>query len=193
MLKLPQHTLDHDPVLVSILDPAWDKERIDAECEAMREAAKEAGKPDWEDAGHAHTCVRYSLGETRFDLNARGPTNGDDARPIDYLSNGGYTRFVLERLTTTEIMRLQDEFTLHGVDNLRKVLEECARLGLAKVEGLEGFELRRSGGRVTDASMRVLYEAGEAGSPGGGVGLLAEIGNAVYAVSKAQTDAEKKH
>lgn len=192
MLKLPQHTLDHDPVLVSMLDPAWDRERIDKECEAMCEAAKEAGDKKWESAGEQHVCVLYARGDSRFDLLARGPTDGDDARALDYLTEGGYTRFVLERMTTTEIMRLQDEFTLNGVKNLRKVLEECARLGLADVEGLEGFELRRSGGRVTDDSMRVLYEAGEAGEAGGGVRLLAEIGNAVYAVSKAKTDAEKK-
>ena len=158
----------------------------------MEEAAKEAGDKKWESAGDQHVCVLYARGDSRFDLLARGPTNGDDARAIDYLTEGGYTRFVLERLSTTEIMRLQDEFALHGKDNLRKVLEECARLGLADVEGIEGFELRRSGGRVTDASMRVLYDAGEAGEEGGGVSLLAEIGNAVYAVSKAKTDAEKQ-
>ena len=164
----PQHRVDAEPVYVDEQDSAWDIERIKRECAEMRREGQSPSR---------HPVAVYHRGESRFDLGAAYSVLGVPRTAADYLGPDA-TRFVLRRLSHSELYRMTDMGSTSALGRLYG-----CRVGLVRVEG-DGPKVQRDDYGVTDESLDNVFAWGAA--------LPAKIGLAVFLASQPLTEDEKK-
>ena len=176
----PSHRVDAPIVFVHPSDPAWDKERVEAEQAQM-------------DAPEMHPVARYQNGWGRFDLSAEYTVLGQPHCALDYLDESKQpTRWKLRRLTALEwyeVHPLWQKAIARGELPYDAFLRACA-IGLEKAEPDLGVELKRPGGRLSASDVQLLHDMGQEQSPA--IDLVFDIGSAVYTASLPLTDSEKK-
>jgi hypothetical protein len=176
-MRPPQHNIDAPAVYVMPEDPAWDKDRIEAEVSEL----------DEEQAAD-HPYVAYLRGDTRFDLRARVMWAKGEGSASDYLT-GEPTRFFLQRLSVSDFAEVQDtlvrELKREGESAaFNGVWLRAAKYGIKSIEG--DPDLTFPAGRPPESVMRGIVD-----KHGGLVGIT-HIGLAAWKLSKPLSDAEKK-
>lgn len=171
----PQHRVDAGHTFILVDDDAWDVDKIDAEKKAMKEAGDDPG---------THPVEAYRECEGRFDLGAKTPVLGEERAAMDYLRAGvAPWKFDLVPLKSQNLCAVQD--LIAATRNT-----EAWRLACLKgVRACDGFDIKPRGGgkhaRISEAGVEALCEEF-------GIGVLIELGAAVYNVSQPPTVAEKK-
>lgn len=182
MLKRPPpNRVDAPIVFVHPDDPAWDKERIDAEMEALGPRQ------------HEHPIVRYIGGWTRYDLDAQTTYEGKVVTAREYLDETKQpTMWTLRRLTHEEWYEVRPmvdrSYQLGELRQVQAFVRACG-YGLKKVDN--GPDLELPGGRPSRKDMALLHEMGQVQNPP--VDLIYAIGEAVFQASMPLTETEGKH
>lgn len=118
----PQHRITPALRIVDMGDPAWDKDRYEAEIEDL----------EGEELAD-HPIMAYRLGKTHFDLDAIGHADDAPVCPADYLT-GTPRFFEARRLTVGELAACLDR-GIHGGQML------AFHLAVKRVDGFE-FQVR---------------------------------------------------
>jgi len=174
MLTPPQHTPDHEPVFIWRQDPAWDMDRI----------GRETAEQRLSDASWTHPIDHYFSGASRLDLDAVGKVGAEQVTARQYL-RGKATEFVLRRLppaTYVDVMAQIRRALDAGDDFPVGSLYLACKEGVRSVRGLDGLQWVH--GELTEQSMHVLLDLG--------LGLVMDLGLAVWQYSQPMRDAEKK-
>ena len=159
-------------VYIPAEDPAWDDDLVDADKEKMEAAGED---PD------EHPVQVYWMGQSRYDIGAKLPVCGEPKSVMDYLKKDvPYTEFEMQPLKVRDFTRAQD--LKDGTGNNQAWLF-CVENGVTGVGDLpiptRGDGKRR---RLTSDGLEAL----------GRMGLVYELGLAVFLLSAPVSDAEKK-
>lgn len=186
-IKPPTHSIDGNAVFVSLLDPAWDLDRLEGERKAQVAAALAAKRDDAPEADRDAVeltdeetwaararapALRYYAGKTRFQLDA--PDWGADGKPTTARAflkpKEKPAEFGLRRLG----FRAYQEIDI--VANPRARLIEACRLGLQSIKA-EGYSWRAKDDEPAgDEQLEALHEVNP--------NLVTEIGEAVLRLSR---------
>lgn len=113
-LKPPHHAADRCGSLILESDPAWDRPLIDAELAPN-------GVPLSYEAKMLHPFVRYTVGRTRYDLDAADWWDGQPCTVRSWLRNveAGEGRPTIFRLRRLSAVKYQQALALHTQDALQ--------------------------------------------------------------------------
>lgn len=170
MIRPPSHRIDALPIVVVQEDTAWDREKIQAELEALGNDAIR------------HPYIQYQHGVTRYDIGATiTMPDGSQRKVTDYLDLAQAWQFHGRRLNCEEIHRLQPMLSANpGLAYL-----QALKLALVKIEGPGAPEVKRDAlGSVSNETQELLFQLS--------AGLPSEVGQALLAASMPLTVAEKK-
>lgn len=148
----PQNSIDAAATWIHPDDPAWDKDRIDAEIKEMTEL----DQPIEEDE---HPVRRWGHGKTAFDIDASmsHPLLEERVTARDYLDS---TQVVFTIKPFDTLVQAMDYDRAYG-DKLAKLAREAVAYGLVKIEaqGKSPTLHRDSAGRLDERSMLMLYHS----------------------------------
>lgn len=165
----PAHRADAPIMFVHGDDPAWDRDRVHKEQEALGELAK------------SHPVARYMGGWTRYDLDARGTlADGTITAPRDYIDDSKQpTLWKLRRLSWDQWYEIHPMVEKAWRNNERPYaayLKAC-HYGVERVEN--GPTLELTAGRLSATDISTLHEWGQSNS----IDLIFSLGEAVYQAS----------